>query len=317
MKKTDQQIQCYLSANSFRTQTDWEMIAAFCKDKAEISQNIEIDPENGITTSDFRTWYDTGFGAGDIVWADGKLGIIGKIDFKGATIVANLSDDTILIPTPQTRYTGLKMASNEEINKFRRAMLKNKLQFSFKTCSLIPKHIPETNERVLFYDCNSNIKGVGVVRDVDLTTAEVELYCYFIYQTKQCGYNMHEKGICNLNDFVFESIDNNSQNNSGMNHISCQRRLNRELERYGKIWNQSRHRVEPLDMRVAEGCRYWYIDDKLTLKQDTEKGYQISRNRALAGNYFSDVGMGIEALGRINETIRDYLASPESNPKRD
>lgn len=313
MAKTDLQIQSFLASNSYRSHTDWEMISAFCKDKAEFTINAEFNPESGITASDFIQWYESGFGSGDIAKHENIIVIIGKCDFKVATIIGKLSDDKILIQHSTIATEGLKTASDDEIRYCRRILLQSKLQFSWKIYDLIEKHIPDINDRVIFH--GKGIKGLGVIRSVDQTSGEVELYCYYIYGTKACGFSMHEKGIVNLHDFWFEPMDNGDKRQSKMNGISCQRRLNRELERYGRTWNQARHRVEPLSMRVDIGKRYWYINDKLQLVSDTEKGNQTSTNRLLAGNYFQTNSIGLEVLGQINEVVRDYLATLSSKPK--
>ena len=312
MQKTDLQIQSFLESNAYKSQTDWDMISAFCKDKAEISMNIEFDPNNGITASDFIEWYEHGFGAGDILKADGQIAIVGKTNFKTATIIGTLSDDKIIPTDIQTPTAGLEMASEDEIRLFRAIMLRDRQQYSWVDYAIVEKYIPQINERILFHGCG--IKGIGVVRAIDVVSGEVELYCYYIYETQQCGYTMHEKGVCNLQDFDFESLETGGWRVTNANNLACQRRLNRELARYGKTWNQARHRVEPVKMQAARGKKYWYISDNFVLKQDIEKIKGTSRHRALAGNYFTDRMRGLEVLGEINEILRNYLASPESNP---
>lgn len=311
MAKTDLQIQSFLAENSFRSKTDWEMISAFCKDKAEFSINTEYNPEQGITASDFIHWYENGFGAGDIAKIENTVIVVGKTDFRTATIVGMVSGNKILASDNEIATESLKMASEREIKECRHLMLCDKIQFSWRNFSLVEKYVPSINERVIFH--GNGVKGLGVVREIDMLTGEVELYCYYIYTTKRCGFTMHEKGICNLHDYIFEPMDNGDKRQSRMNGISCQRRLNSELGKFGKIWNQNRHRVEPVQMQVEVGKRYWYINDKFCLVSDVEKGLQLSRNRALAGNYFVKVEQGTEVLGQIIEIIRAFLASPESN----
>ena len=311
MAKTDLQIQSFLAANSYRSKTDWDMISAFCKDKAEFSVMTEYNPELGMTASDFIHWYENGFGAGDIAKINDNVVVVGKTNFRTAVIIGTLSDDKIHVIQTEARTERLKSASEDEIKECRHIMLRDKIQFSWKTFELVEKYIPRINDRVIFHGCG--IKGLGVVREVDLISGDVELYCYYIYTTKRCGYTMHEKGVCNLHDYIFEPMDNGEQRQSRMNGISCQRRLNSELGKFGKIWNQNRHRVEPIRIQVEVGKRYWYINDKFCLVSDVEKGLQLSRNRALSGNYFCNVEHGTEVLGKIVEIIREYLASPESN----
>ena len=289
------------------------MISAFCKGKAEFNVIAAIDPEDGLTASQFIEWHEHGFGAGDVIEKDGKTMMLGISRFKAAQSVAMLSDDKILILDQEIATEGISEASEGVRLDFRDAMFRQGLQFSWKEMRLIEKYVPEVNERVIFH--GKGIKGLGVIRGVDFKTGGVELYCYYIYETKACGYSMHEKGVVNLQDFWFEPMDNGDNRQSKMNGVSCQRRLNRELGRYGKTWNERLHRVEPLVMQTEVGKRYWYITDKMVLRQEEEKGLQLTRSRANAGNYFLDRAEGLEVLEQFNEILRDRLARPGQGRK--
>lgn len=313
MAKTDLQIQSFLSENSYRTKDEWLAISSFCKTITEFSVLAEINPENGITASEFLHWYENGFGAGDVAKRGADVVIIGKTNFKAATIVGILADDKIHIRYLQTPTEGLKMASESEIRNCQHIMSRDKQQFCWTTFRIEDKYIPSVNERVVFY--GTGTKGLGVVRSVDLITGDVELYCYYIFETKECKFSMHEAGVCNLNDFEFESMEKEDESRATrMNQGYCQRKLNKVLEKYGKKWNQSRHRVEPIRMQVAIGSHYWYLNDKLVLVQDTENGKQTPRERALAGNYFTSIEQGAEMKRRIVEVIERFLAGAESDP---
>lgn len=313
MGKTPLQIQSFLATNAYRSEGDWQMITAFCKNKADFDIHAEINPENGLSASDFIDWYENGFGPGDIVQKDAEIIMLGISHFKAAQSVARLSDDKILIQDIEIATDGLKIAPEGIVYDFRDAMFLQELQFSWKDMKLIKKFVPEVDMRVIFH--GKGIKGLGVVRDVDPKSGDVELYCYYIYETKECGFSMHEKGIVNLQDFWFEPMDNGDKRQSKMNGISCQRRLNRELGRHGKIWNERLHRIEPIVMQVPVGGSYWYINDKMMLVQDVEKGLQLSRTRANAGNYFWKRADGLETLAEWNEILRNRLAKPETNKK--
>ena len=306
MAKSPLQIQNFLANNSYRSNADWDMISAFCREKAEFTVNAAINPENGITASEFIDWFENGFGAGDIVVRDSIVLILGICHYKKVTSIGRLSDDRIITESSEIATEGLKMATKDIQLNVRDMMFTQDLQFSWKEVKLIEKYPPKVNERIIFH--GKGIKGLGVVRDVDYKTGEVELYCYYIYETKQCGYNMHEKDIVNLRDFWFEPMDNGDKRQSKMNGISCQRRLNRELNRFGKIWNERLHRVEPVVIQAEVGKNYWYISDKMTLVQETEKGLQTSRTRANAGNYFLKREDGLEVLAKWNEDLRNLLA---------
>lgn len=90
--------------------------------------------------------------------------------------------------------------------------------------------------------------------------------------------------------------------------VVAARRLNRELERFGKVWNDKLHRIEPLEPKVAKGEKYWYISDKMTVVTDREKGTPTSHFRYIAGNYFKSQDEALEYLGRFQELLRDRLA---------
>lgn len=177
---------------------------------------------------------------------------------------------------------------------------------------LIPKFIPELGNRVVFYDFSQEIQGVGVVREV---TAEgnVIFFCYFTYPTssqpKLIGYNLHEEPGYNLQSFVFENIDKENVPTTLGNSTSCFRRLGRELERVGKVWKDKLLRIEPTDLELTVGNKYYYISDKMKVVTETEKGTPTSRLRYLAGNYFTTHMAATKMLGKINDLFRDYLAS--------
>lgn len=311
MSKTSLQLQSFLATNSYRSEGDWQMIAAFCKDKAAFNIHAEIDPESGLSASDFIDWYEHGFGPGDIVQKGNEIIMLGICHFKAAQGIATLQDDKVLIQDTGIAIEGLKIASEDVVLDFRDAMFIQGLQFSWKDMKLIEKYIPKVNERIIFH--GNGVKGLGVVRSVEFKSGDVELYCYFIYETGQCGFSMHEKGIVNLQDYWFEPMDNGDKRQSKMNGLSCQRRLNRELGRYGKIWNERQHRIEPVVMQVPVGKSYWYINDKMMLVQDVEKGLQLSRTRANTGNYFWNRSEGIEMLAKWHEDLRERLAKPNVN----
>lgn len=306
MSKSPLQIQSFLAHNSYRSAADWEMISAFCKDKAEFSVNATISPEEGVAASDFIEWYERGFGSGDVVVCDGIPHILGICHFKAVYGVARVSDDKIIAEDVEMPVEGLKMAEEGIALDVRDRMFLQGLQFSWKDLHLIEKYTPSVNERVIFH--GKGVKGLGVVRDIDIKSGEVELYCYFIYETRQCGFNMHEKDIVNLQDFWFEPMDNGDKRQSKMNGISCQRRLNRELGRFGKVWNERLHRIEPVAIQAEVGRTYWYISDKMKLVQETENGLQTPRMRANAGNYFLDRADGLEVLAMFQEILRNKLA---------
>lgn len=108
---------------------------------------------------------------------------------------------------------------------------------------------------------------------------------------------MHESGVCDVMSFQFNPMT-----------VVAARRLNRELEKYGKVWNDKLHRIEPIDPKVAKGEKYWYISDKMAVVTDREKGTPTSHFRYIAGNYFKSYDEALEYLGKFHELLRDRLA---------
>lgn len=312
MPKSSNQIHSFLSACKYRTKTDWEMIAAFCKEKTELPRSYELDPEHGISCSDFTRWYDSGFGAGDIAETEsGEVILLGLTNFTTSRIVAELSDNQILTIPAETPQNALKPAPEASITLFKSLLLKENLQFNWETLSLSPKYIPSVNERVIFR--GNNETGLGVVRSLNLETGFVSLYCYYLYESKRCSYSMNETEVCNLYDYDFETMENGNKTTRTLNAISCQRKLNRELSRYGKTWNQSRHRIEPLEPSVKKGESYWYFNDRFVLTQATENETPTSRSRLLAGNYFKTAKRGNEVKAMLDDLISSVFAAFEGN----
>lgn len=182
MSKSPLQIQSFLANNSYRSYADWEMISAFCRDKAEFDVNAEINPEGGMSASDFIEWFEHGFGAGDVVQDGDETLILGICRHNRVLTVLKLKDyDVILIENrPLER---LKMTSEDKKAEIEHKMYLQNLQFSWKDMTVIEKYIPGANERVIFH--GNGHKGLGVIRDVDTESEDVELYCYFIYDTKR------------------------------------------------------------------------------------------------------------------------------------
>lgn len=288
---------------------DWKMILSYCKNFGSFRICAEINPVDGVTASDFVDWFENGFGAGDVAIYEDEAVMIGKTHRNASKIVAKLSDDKISILDMEIASEGLKMANFDIADKFHDLLFQQNLQFNWKTLCLDQKFIPEINDRIIFH--GNGLNGLGVVRNINRCTGDMTLYCYYIYETKACGYSMREDGIVNLKEFWFEPMDNGESRQTQKNGVSCQRRLNRELERYGKIWNERLHRIEPLSIQVENGEKYWYITDKMTLIQDVERGLQLSRTRANAGNYFRRMEDGLKVLGLLQDELRNLLASPD------
>jgi hypothetical protein len=110
---------------------------------------------------------------------------------------------------------------------------------------------------------------------------------------------------------AFERIDQDNIQTTLGNSTSCFRRLGKELEREGKVWKDKLLRIESLKVKVERGGKYYYISDKLKIVPETEKGTPTSQFRYLAGNYFTSHIAAAKMLDKINNMLREYLASPK------
>lgn len=315
--KSQFQILSFLSNYTPKTDLDRQFIESFLVQRFQITPKTPRFAPNfdgkPLDVESFIRWLESGSEALKIAFYENRCVLLGNCTLETCDIIGTLlpdnSIDTTKITVPADQISN---ASEEAQQSFKLALLENNLQPNPDTMQLVPKFTPAQENRVVFYDFAQNIQGVGVVREV---TAEgnVIFFCYFTYPTqsqpKRIGYNLHEDPVYTLQSFIFESIDKENVQTTLGNSTSCFRRLGRELERAGKIWKDKLLRIEPIELELKEGAKYSYINEKMCAVIETEKGTSISRNRYLAGNYFTDPKAAIKMAGRFKEMLREYLAS--------
>lgn len=315
--KSQFQTLSFLSKYTPKSAIDSEFIDSFLVQRFQLTPKTPRFAPNfdgtPLDVQSFISWFENGPAAFKIARYNNQSVLLGNCSLKTCDIIGTLLSDGSIDPNPQTIPTEqISNASEQEEQSFTKALLENNLQPDPNTMQLIPKFIPELGNRVVFYDFSQEIQGVGVVREV---TAEgnVIFFCYFTYPTysqpKLIGYNLHENPGYNLQSFIFESIDKENVPSTLGNSTSCFRRLGRELERVGKVWKDKLLRIEPVSLDLTVGNKYYYISDKMKVVTETEKGTPTSRLRYLAGNYFTTHMAATKMLGKINDLLRDYLAS--------
>lgn len=295
MSKLEYQVVKFLEQYNFKSEIDWKAISSFCK--VELNLNFEKMPvisPDGISSSSFFSWYENGFGSGDIAWYKGKLVVVGACNLAEAKIEATLDGENIDKKRFSIDISGLSKPSREDIETVNRILTVNEYQFSEQYQQIIQRYIPQTNERVSFH--KPGVRGIGVVRSSSKEHNKFELYCYFIYQTKEIGYSMHED-VGPLSEYIFDIMT-----------IPERRRLENRLNTLGKSWNDKMHRVEPINPKAEKGKKYWYITDKMKATSAIEEGKPTSHMRYLGGNYFLTYEECLVNLGRINEILRDFMA---------
>lgn len=311
MKKSPFQISNFLSQHAFKSEKEWKRIVAIClsDEGVRLDPCYTIDAENGITLHDFLDWMDNKFGPGDICNLDGQLVICGICHFNAAVIVGMLSDDKILTCERKVAQNGLKTTSEGEYYNFMNAMLKSELQFSRKEMALVKKYKPQPGDRVIF--TTPQMSGLGVIKSLHPDTDSVDYFCYYINETGEVGYSMNEIGITKLSEVIFEPMNNSPQRQTKGNGLYLQRKLNKKLSQFGKVWNDKLHRIEPLDPMVPVGERYWYINDKLEVLSDIEHGRIASKRRYLAANYFKSQQEAMTYQGKIRVILNERYGLPD------
>lgn len=310
--KTKRQVEQYLSKCQYKSEMDWKGISLYCKDKYHFSPNTPNnyypDDPNAITYGQFAEWLEHGFGAGDVVKWNKNIGLVEcaepntikiclRIDFNRATFDSFIVDDKLLVHADKN--------ASEAIS---RALLENHKEFNSSTLKITDKFTPKSGDLVKFRNIKTGVTGIGVCRHVD-QNGDIVMFCYILKKDdgNVVKYDMHEY-LGNIDDFSFSTFKPTDYE---------RKLLETELNKFGKTWNHHMKRIEPLDMRVGLGETYWYIDDKLNVRNAKERGTVTSNKRYLSSNYFKDPGDAIEIEKQIHELIRDQLAKPNTDEKKD
>lgn len=317
--KSQFQTLSFLSNYVPKTPLDSEFINSFLVQRFQITPKTpvfsSVSNPNPIDVQSFILWFESGLNALKIACFKNEIVLLGNCTLETCEIIGSLHKDGSISTEILTVANGeISEASETDSQKFYEALFANSLQPDPNKLRLVLKYIPKNSDRVIFYDYSLEVQGVGVVRHID-SEHDVMFYCYFTYPTpskpKRIGYSLYETPGYDIRTMVFENIDKENIQTTLGNSTSCFRRLGRELEKVGKVWKDKTLRIEPLNVMVPIGEKYYYISDKMDVKQETEKGTPTSRFRYLAGNYFTTHKAAMLMEGKFNELLRDYLASDE------
>lgn len=298
--KTKKQIISFLRANKFSTKEDSELIALYCQSNCGMTPKDfpEFDDPGVVNAQKFLEWFRDGFGIGDIAKDEaGCLYMVDSSSVDSLSYCAKLSNVEEIgmnwkVENGKLDPKSLSHVDDDDQKRCVMSLGMSGYEIDFDEDKLKKKYIPSENERVEFF--YGDKRGLGVIRSIN---PSIELYCYYDYNQKKVGYSMHEVEICDVYGWHFKPMS-----------IICQRRLNRELNRFGKVWNEKLHRIEPINPKAEVGKTYWYISDKMTVVADREKNTPTSHRRYLAGNYFLDENEAIDYLGKFSEMLRGRLA---------
>lgn len=303
--KTKKQVEHFLKYAKYKSEMDYTGISLYCKEKYGIKLPVPSSypqEETSFAYSQFADWLENGYGAGDVVKWEENIGLVQsstctsvkiclQIDRNGATIASSI--------IPVQFITRAEENASERISR----VLEDKgLEFGNPFFVITNKFIPPAGSLVCFKNNKTKKEGFGVVRNID-NAGNVIMYCYVLKNDAEriVRYNMHEElGV--VSDFSFRSFKPTDYE---------RKLLENELGKYGKTWNHYLKRIEPVDMKVKLGERYWYITDKMTVTAAVEKGTVTSNKRYLAANYFKDQADAVRMLSETMELRRDFLAEPE------
>ena len=296
--KTEFQVLQFIASQRYKNKTDWEIIQLFCqKHHFRLgTAKPTLDPDLGISGDKVVDWFYNGFAAGEIAKVSDGYVNISKSDLEVSQICGKISTDGVFREASlSVTVQELAHILPEEQIELEAKLSQQGLEYNRNKAKVMKKYLPAINDRVVYHNLNET--GLGVVRSIHPAENKVELYCYYSYTSRKCAYSMHEPAACTYHEFHFEPMN-----------IVAYRRLNRELEKFGKVWYDKLHRIEPLKVKAEVGERYWYISDKMKVVQETEKGTPTSQFRYIAGNYFTSHEDALEYPGRFTELLRNRLA---------
>lgn len=278
MAKTKEQTKRHLRSCDF-SGLDWEMVLELCRQEfGGGSVHKSINPEYKSTFSDFKEWFDNGFGSGDIVRYGKLLCIVSDETPVGVVISVKINSDGEIDTDPDTisRFrlsdtVGFEKKWVEDVLKF------NGYSFSQSLSRLVKSYKPKPYERVSVRIRGKQYNGIFE----SATPSTVSLLLYISDGKIVNGYN-GEADVNRINKEGIKEIDD-------------------VLAANGLMWNYREHKVEKIIRRAKKGDTYWYISDKFTLVSGKDT-YNLSHNaRFKRGNYFVNYRDGLEFLVKIME----------------
>lgn len=289
--KTNFQILEFLTGNPPASKSDLDIIRSFCakqygKQLPVSFLKLTPSPE-GITSLQFADWYERGYGCGDWAIHGSDAVLIGHAHCDRSVICCTMDNTNV----PDTKVIVLDNKELTHAPQERQDTWTVHLSAAGYELSpegeLVRKYIPSPLERT--YLSNGPMEAVGAVQDI--TNAQVRFYCVYRYDTDtlDCSDNI----VYDLNQWRFRPAT-----------IGEGRRLNAELSKCGKIWNDRMGRVEPIRAKAEPGQRYWYVNDKMNMASQIERLKPTSHFRYLAGNYFLNPKECLEVIGQFTEILK-------------
>ena len=228
-----------------------------------------------ISFDDFYNWYvnPTPHRKDIIVVTDtGGIGIVESICFRKIFFKLYMENNTLYTEHEIENYTSFRKYTDEELASFQLLLSKNNISWNSAKFEL--------NKRLLLTD-NMNVRitqvgvilGIGVVREINEKN-EAIFYCLKM-NDKPVMYSM-EENLGNVDNYQFEKMSHDER-----------LYLDEELNKIELNWNGYQKRIEPLNLRVNKGEKYYYIcDDWRRIKRVSDLYRKKDNYRFFGGNYF-------------------------------
>jgi hypothetical protein len=301
--KTKQQIEHFLRKRKYRSQIDYDGISLYCRNKFNIRLHVPSsysDEPEALDYSSFADWLEHGYGAGEAVEWDGNIGLVQDSDLTSVKICLRIDGngpnfDSTLVPVQV-----ITPAPESALKRLYEVLRENQLEFGNPFFAISEKFVPASCNLVTFKCHKTNKEGFGVVRNVN-ADGDIVMYCYCV-KGEPIRYGMNEY-LGSIEDYTFKTFSPADYS---------RKVLENELNKVGKTWNHYTKRIEPVNMRVKEGEKYWYITDKMQVTSDHEKNNATSNKRYLCANYFRTPEEANEIQKKEMELRRELLARPET-----
>lgn len=291
--KTIAQILEFLQGNPPASEIELNTVLFVCRQQLHYYlpaafNSLKPSPD-GIKGLEFAQWVAHGFAAGEWVDWNGAEYLISRSTPSTVHFCGYFSKGKFSVCSEDTNTISPLKLSDERNAELSRLLANEGLEL-ISGGVLTKKYLPSELSKV--YAISGDVAIIGICSQVKAN--EIELICSYNYGNKKCLYS--EKLALPIDTWRFREAT-----------IGEFRRLNRELEACGKIWNDRMKRIEPLHAKAKKGESYWYIDDKMNVVCKKEKECPTSHQRYLAGNYFLSQSDCLEVLGQFNLILQKKL----------
>lgn len=254
-----------------------------------------------ITLEDFNGWLcREEVNKGDVIYLkeNETIGIVGSVGISSFTLAATIdAKDVLCLDKVSVTSNDYRSATEKEISRLQRAISLNGLAWDTQSGELVEPYTPHNNCFVKISILDNRI-GYGVFKEFDAHDNAV-MYCVKMVG-QQVRFSLNEV-VGNRHDFQYHNISTYDRN-----------ALVKELGNIGKKWNGHARRIEPVELRVSEGKKYFFIDDCYTIRTVTEKLKNKDKQRAIAGNYYKTEADAMEIREAIVDLRNRQFLRPET-----